>query len=292
MDAILAVAESQNEASMPRRDFPPNPGHPWSSSLIDLVLPEVGPPILEPVNPETLADLTRSLDLTTLAGDDHTARVLALAERARRPSPALPPVAAACVYPVFVPTVIDALAGSSVRIATVAAGFPHGLSPLACRITEVRACRKMRVDEIDVVIRRDLALTNDWPALYDEIRAFRDAAGDTVLKVILGTGELATTACIARAALIALAAGADFVKTSTGKEAVNATLEAGCAMVAALTAYQNLTGFTAGLKPAGGVRTVVEALPWLNLARTHNLEPGVRFRIGASALLDDITRRS
>lgn len=239
-----------------------------------------------------LADLRLALaatDLTTLQGDDTEDRVRALAERARAFG-----TAAVCVYPVMVPTALDVLGGSDVAVATVAAGFPHGLSPLSTRIAEVAACVELGATEIDIVIRRGHALAGDWQALHDEVAAFRAVCGPAHLKTILATGELADPTVIARAALVCIMAGADFVKTSTGKEAVNATLEAGVAMMAAIADWQEVTGALVGFKAAGGVATADEALRWIALARNELGEEWLRpalFRFGASRLIDDIAKR-
>ncbi|MGF7147726.1 deoxyribose-phosphate aldolase [Sphingomonas zeicaulis] len=248
------------------------------------------------ITPETgegaVADLRLALaatDLTTLQGDDTEDRVRALAERASALG-----TAAVCVYPAMVPAALTVLADSGVAVATVAAGFPHGLSPLSTRIAEVAACVELGATEIDVVIRRSHALTGNWQALYDEVAAFRAACGSAHLKTILGTGELADPTIIARAALVCIMAGADFVKTSTGKEAVNATLEAGVAMMAAIEDWHGATGALVGFKAAGGIATADDALRWIALARNEMGEAWLAptlFRFGASRLVDDIVRR-
>jgi deoxyribose-phosphate aldolase len=183
------------------------------------------------------------------------------------------------------------MAGSGVPVATVAAGFPHGLSALASRIREVASAREAGAQEIDIVIRREWALTGNWKALFEEIRAFREAAGECHLKAILSTGELGALGRVGRAALTALMAGADFVKTSTGKEEVNAALPAGLAMARALAHYERVTGVRAGIKPAGGIKTSAEAYSWVLMAREalgENATAPDRFRIGASSLLGDV----
>ncbi|MFC1575719.1 deoxyribose-phosphate aldolase [Gemmatimonadota bacterium] len=253
----------------------------------------------------SLVRILCALDLTTLSGDDTVARVKALCRRAQAPLPrgflallggaALRPrVAAVCVFPAFVPSAITALGASGVRVATVAAGFPHGLSGLEERVQEVRAAVALGAQEVDVVIRREWALSGKWERLHQEVREFREAAGSACLKVILATGELGEPNRIARAALTVLQAGADFVKTSTGKEKVNATLTAGLAMTAAIRAYEDLAGFRAGLKPAGGIRTAQDGLLWLRLVETEMGPEATgpdRFRIGASGLLDSLVER-
>ena len=176
-------------------------------------------------------------------------------------------------------------------MATVAAGFPHGLSTLDQRVNEVAGAAETGAQEIDVVIRREWALVGEWGELYREIRAFREAAGRVHLKVILATGEMETLNQVARGALTALMAGADFVKTSTGKEQVNATLLAGLARIEALKRYRKETGHLGGLKPAGGIRTAVEGYRWLRVVEDE-LGPEAtdrnHFRIGASSLLEDV----
>lgn len=250
------------------------------------------------LTPQSIALLISCLDLTTLSGDDTEDRILALCRQALEPlagrgtDTARP--AAVCVYPVFVPIALQALAGASIRVATVAAAFPHGLSPLPCRVAEVHEAVAMGAHEVDVVIRRSHALCGKWEALYDEVRAFREASEDRTLKVILATGELVRHEVIFRAGLTALMAGADFIKTSTGKEAVNATIAGGTAMAHAIRTYAEISGYRAGLKPAGGIRTSEQAAEWLGLVRhelgAEWLTPD-RFRIGASALLGDLVGR-
>jgi deoxyribose-phosphate aldolase len=249
-----------------------------------------------------LLSVVRAIDLTTLSGDDTAVRVRGLCRRARAPlgrdlrvrlqrPPTTPRVAAVCVYPVFVPQALEALEGSGVRVATVAGGFPHGLSPLEARIREVRAARALGAHEIDIVIRREWALTGKWTRLYDEVAALREAAGGSCLKVILGTGELTSLTQVSRAALTVMMAGAAFVKTSTGKEKVNATVPVGIALAKTIGEFRERTGYAVGLKPAGGIATVGQALEWVRLAAvelgTPWLEPGL-FRIGASSLLDAV----
>ncbi|MFQ5536709.1 MAG: deoxyribose-phosphate aldolase [Gemmatimonadota bacterium] len=245
------------------------------------------------------------MDLTTLSGDDTPGRVRRLCAKARHPirgdilkALGMPldrmRVAAVCVYHGMIPTAVEALHGSGIPVAAVAAGFPHGLSPLAQRIDEVRASVAAGAREIDIVITRAHVLTGDWQALYDEVRAFREAAGEAHLKTILATGELATLRNVARASLVSMMAGADFVKTSTGKEKVNATLPVGITMARAVRRYAERTGYAVGFKPAGGIRTAKEALTWLIMMKeelgTGWLTPEL-FRFGASSLLADIERQ-
>ena len=245
------------------------------------------------------------MDLTTLAGDDTPGRVRRLCAKARRPvradllealgvDPDRIRVGAVCVYHQMVEAAVEALAGSGIPVAAVAAGFPHGLSPLPQRIQEIRASVDAGAQEIDIVVTRAHVLTGNWEALYDEVRAFRDACGEAHLKTILATGELATLRNVARASVVCMMAGADFVKTSTGKESANATLPVGLTMVRAVRAYAERTGYAVGFKPAGGIRTAKESLLWLTLMKEELgnawLGPEL-FRFGASSLLGDIERQ-
>ncbi|HSM59396.1 MAG TPA: deoxyribose-phosphate aldolase [Longimicrobiales bacterium] len=245
------------------------------------------------------------MDLTTLSGDDTPGRVRRLCAKARSPvradlleamgvDPRRVRVAAVCVYHQLVDTALRALEGSGIPVAAVSAGFPHGLNPLPQRIQEIRASVDAGAREIDVVVTRPHVLTGNWEALYDEVTSFREACGEAHLKTILATGELGTLRNVARASLVCMMAGADFVKTSTGKERVNATLPVGVTMARSVRAYAERTGYAVGFKPAGGIRTAKDALLWLILMRE---ELGVRwmqpdlFRFGASSLLADIERQ-
>jgi deoxyribose-phosphate aldolase len=245
------------------------------------------------------------IDLTTLSGDDTPGNVKRLCAKARTPLRAdllaslgvahvHPTVGAVCVYHEMVPTAVAALAGSGIPVAAVSTGFPAGLSPFALRVQEIGASVQAGAREIDVVITRGHVLTGQWEKLYDEVRAFRAACGDAHLKVILATGELATLTNVARASWVAMQAGADFIKTSTGKESVNATLPVSLAMVRQIREYRARTGFCVGYKPAGGIRTAKQALEFLLLMKEELgrewLEPHL-FRFGASSLLTDIERQ-
>jgi len=245
------------------------------------------------------------MDLTTLQGDDTPGNVLRLCAKARRP---LRPdlidalgvahldvtVGAVCVYHALVPTAVKALAGTAIPVAAVSTGFPAGLSPFEERIHEVRASVAAGAQEIDIVITRAHVLTGHWEALYDEIRAFREACGAAHMKAILATGELATLTNVARASMVAMMAGADFIKTSTGKEPVNAVLPVGVVMTRMIREYEGRTGAAVGFKPAGGIRTAKQALDWLILMKEELGDRWLRpelFRLGASALLTDIERQ-
>ena len=201
---------------------------------------------------------------------------------------------AACVYHALVPTAVEALAGSGIPVAAVSTGFPAGLSPLPTRIAEVRESVAAGAREIDIVITRGHVLTGAWDALYDEVRTFRDACGDAHMKAILGTGDLATLTNVGRASMVAMMAGADFIKTSTGKEGVNATLPISLVMVRMIREYFEQTGHPVGYKPAGGIRSAKNALEYLYLMKEELGERWMRpdlFRFGASGLLTDIERQ-
>ena len=245
------------------------------------------------------------MDLTTLSGDDTDERVRRLSAKGRHPlqeelvaklgiESLQIKVAAICVYHVFVETARRALEGSGIRVAAVSTGFPAGLSPLAERVNEIRRSVEAGADEIDVVITRAHVFAAKWQALYDEIAAFKQACGPAHLKVILGTGDLLTLRNVARASQVAMMAGADFIKTSTGKEPVNATLPVGLVMTRAIRDYANQTGYAVGFKPAGGIRTAKQSLEWLALMKDELGPSWLKsdlFRFGASGMLADIERQ-
>ncbi len=245
------------------------------------------------------------MDLTTLAGDDTDDRVRRLCAKARQPlKPSLVSqlkietlnlkVGAVCVYHAFVETAARALENSGIPVAAVSTGFPAGLSPLPERIQEIRRSVDAGASEIDIVITRAHVLEGNWSALYDEVQAFKEACGPAHMKAILGTGDLRTLRNTASASLVAMMAGADFIKTSTGKETVNATLPVGLVMTRAIRDYAERTGMIVGFKPAGGIRTAKQALEWLFLMKEELgrqwLEPDL-FRMGASGMLTDIERQ-
>ncbi|XXK21887.1 deoxyribose-phosphate aldolase [Arenicellales bacterium nBUS_48] len=243
------------------------------------------------------------IDLTTLDGADTLGNVQRLCAKARMPlrsdiamalSATDLKVGAVCVYPALVTPAVSALEGSDILVASVAAGFPDGLTPLQTRIDEVRGAYEAGASEIDIVIRRGLALTEDWMRLYDEICAFREAAGDAHLKTILGTGNLASFSNISKASLVAMMAGADFIKTSTGKEGVNANLPVSLVMLRAIRDFYNTTGTRVGFKPAGGIRKSKDAIAYLILIQEELGKDWLSsrfFRLGASGLLGDISRQ-
>ena len=247
----------------------------------------------------------RCIDLTTLSSDDTPDRVRRMCSKALRPlkqelSNDLGitflnlTVGAVCVYHALVETAAKALKGSNIPVAAVSTGFPHGLSPLPRRIEEIRDSVSAGALEIDIVITRAHVFSGNWEALYQEIKSFREACGDSHLKTILGTGELGSLRNVAKASLVCMMAGADFIKTSTGKEPQNATLPVSLVMLRMIRDYHQKTRHKVGFKPAGGIRTAKQALEWQILMkeelRREWLEPKL-FRFGASGLLTDIERQ-
>ena len=247
----------------------------------------------------------RCMDLTTLSSDDTPDRVRRLCSKALRPlkqeltndlgiSSLNLTVGAVCVYHALVETAVKALKGSNIPVAAVSTGFPHGLSPLPRRIEEIRDSVSAGALEIDIVITRAHVFSGNWEALYQEIKSFREACGDSHLKTILGTGELGSLRNVAKASLVCMMAGADFIKTSTGKEPQNATLPVSLVMLRMIRDYYQKTGHKVGFKPAGGIRTAKQALEWQILMNEELgrewLEPEL-FRFGASGLLTDIERQ-
>jgi len=245
------------------------------------------------------------IDLTTLSGDDTASRVRRLCAKAKQPvrEDILEKLGfagrnihtgAICVYHRFVKTAVEALEGSGIPVAAVSTGFPAGLVPHDLKLKEIEASVKDGAQEIDIVITREHVLTGNWRALYDEMRDFRNACGEAHVKAILATGDIKTMRNVARASMICMMAGADFIKTSTGKEAVNATLLVTLTMLRMIRAYQERTGFKVGYKPAGGVSAAKDVLNYQILMKEELgrkwLEPDL-FRIGASSLLADIERQ-
>jgi len=245
------------------------------------------------------------IDLTTLNSDDTAGRVERLCAKALRPVRRdiiealgaekldIRP-GAVCVYHTFVSTAVKALKGSGIPVAAVSTGFPHGLAPVDTKIAEIKASVKAGAKEIDIVIERGMVLTGDWKALYKQVAAFREACGEAHMKTILGTGELATLTNVAKASLVCMMAGADFIKTSTGKEKVNANLQTSLAMVRMIRWFYDETGIEIGYKPAGGISSAKLATEYMALMKeelgTHWLQPHL-FRFGASSLLTDIERQ-
>ncbi|OED48490.1 deoxyribose-phosphate aldolase [Rhodobacteraceae bacterium (ex Bugula neritina AB1)] len=243
------------------------------------------------------------IDLTTLSGDDTEGRVRRLCAKARQPvSPETLrgldmeglTTGAVCVYHDMIPTAVKALEGTGIPVAAVSTGFPAGLSPFHLRVAEIKESVKAGAEEIDIVITRRHVLQGNWQALYDEMKAFRQACGDAHVKAILATGELGSLRNVARASLVCMMAGADFIKTSTGKESVNATLPVSLVMIRAIRDYYDRTGYRVGYKPAGGISKAKDALVYLSLMKDELgdrwLQPDL-FRFGASSLLNDIERQ-
>lgn len=250
-----------------------------------------------------LVNAIRCMDLTTLAGDDTPDRVRRLCAKAARPLAGhimeglgldRLTTGAVCVYPTMVRTAVQALRGTGVPVASVATGFPAGLMPLPLRLAEIRYAVEEGADEIDIVITRAHVLDGAWSALYDEVAAMREACGPAHMKAILATGDLKTLRNVYKASMVAMQAGADFIKTSTGKEGVNATLPVSLVMVRALRDYGARTGFRIGFKPAGGMKTAKDALAWQILMKEELGNDWLRpdlFRLGASSMLVDIERQ-
>jgi deoxyribose-phosphate aldolase len=252
-----------------------------------------------------LVKALQCIDLTTLNSDDTEGRVRRLCAKAMHPlrpdiqeglglSDRRITTGAVCVYHRFVATAVDALKGSGIPVAAVSTAFPAGLAPMDTRLREIEESVAAGAKEIDVVITREYVLTGQWQALYDEVKAFKAACGSAHMKTILGTGDLKTLRNVGRASWVAMMAGSDFIKTSTGKEGVNATLPVALVMVRAIRAYREMTGFTVGFKPAGGIATAKDAMNFQFVMKEELgdpwLEPGL-FRIGASSLLADIERQ-
>ncbi len=245
------------------------------------------------------------IDLTTLSGDDTDGNVERLCAKARQPvrqeilealgmGDMKLTTGAVCVYHNFIEKAVKCLQGSNIPVAAVSTGFPAGHIPTPFKLKEIEASVKAGAKEIDIVISRHHVLTGDWQAMYDEVSAFRKACGDAHMKTILATGELATLTNVARASEVCMMAGADFIKTSTGKEPENATMAVSLVMVRALRNYYDRTGYMIGFKPAGGIRTAKQSLEWLFLIKEElgmDWLNNEMFRFGASGLLTDIERQ-
>jgi deoxyribose-phosphate aldolase len=236
----------------------------------------------------------RSMDLTTLEGSDTDGKIVALCAKAVRPDPldpSIPAVAAVCLYPQLVPVAAGQLASTGVHVASVAGGFPSGLGPLDARLREIAEVTELGADEIDIVLNRSLFLGGRYAQAFEELVAAREAAGDAHLKVILETGELGSYDRVRQASMLAMAAGADFIKTSTGKIGTNATLPVALCMMEAARDFFRQTGVAVGVKVAGGVRRSKQAIQYLILVYETLGEAWMtpdRFRIGASSLLNDV----
>ncbi len=236
----------------------------------------------------------RCMDLTTLEGVDTVGKIAAVCSKAQRPDPfdpTIPPVAAVCLYAQLVPVAVEALRGSTVKVASVAGGFPAGLAPLEARLADIRQAVEAGAHEVDIVLNRSLFLGGDYARAFEELVAAREAAGDTHLKVILETGELGSYDRVRQASVLAMAAGADFIKTSTGKIGTGATPASALCMMEAARDFSTETGRRVGIKVAGGVRASKQAIQYLVLVyETLGAEwmTPDRFRIGASSLLNDV----
>lgn len=250
-----------------------------------------------------LLQAVKCMDLTTLSGDDTTGRVRRLCAKAKNPISKTIleklgldslKVGAVCVYHDMIGAAVSKLRGTGIPVAAVSTGFPAGLSPLPLRIAEIEYSVSAGASEIDIVISRRHVLTQNWEALYEEVQAFRKACGSAHMKTILATGELGTLRNVARASAVCMMAGADFIKTSTGKEPINATLPVSLVMVRAIREYHEKTGYKIGYKPAGGISKAKDALTYLCLIKEELgdqwLNPEL-FRFGASSLLGDIERQ-
>lgn len=245
------------------------------------------------------------IDLTTLSGDDTPGNVARLCAKAMHPvradlleqlgmADANIHVGAVCVYHSMISTALEELKGSGIPVAAVSTGFPAGQITLEQKVREIEASVNAGAREIDIVISRAHVLTGNWKALYDEVRLFRSSCGEAHMKSILETGDLVTLTNVARASMVCMMAGSDFIKTSTGKAAVNATLPVSLVMVRAIREFQEATGYKVGFKPAGGIQKAKQALDWLVLIKEELgddwLSPDL-FRFGASSLLSDIERQ-
>ncbi len=243
------------------------------------------------------------IDLTTLSGDDTEGNVIRLCAKAKKPvrSDILEQmgfdsltVGAVCVYHNRISTAVEALNGTGIPVAAVSTGFPAGQIAHRDKLAEIKKSVRAGANEIDIVISRDKVLRGNWRGLYDEICAFREACGESHLKTILATGELGNLENVIRASWVCMMGGADFIKTSTGKESVNATLPVSLVMVRAIREYLEMTGFRVGFKPAGGIRTARQALDWMILMKEEVGDEWLSaelFRFGASGLLGDIERQ-
>ena len=245
------------------------------------------------------------IDLTTLSGQDTPGKVRRLCAKARTPvsldlqkdlgiEDLNLTTGAVCVYHEMVATAVKALKGSNIPVAAVSTGFPAGLSSMEIRLQEIKASVAAGATEIDIVVTRAHVLNGNWQALYDEVKAFKQACGKVHMKSIIATGELSTLNNVAKASMVSMMAGSDFIKTSTGMEPINATLPVSLTMIRMIRAYQDLTGFRVGFKPAGGIGTAKDALSYLILIKEELGDSWLNsnmFRFGASSLLGDIERQ-
>lgn len=321
MNEISQLANDKQPASkkhsVPIEPFERNPGSPFKPKAIRELrvnrsaverrtasLP-ARRPIKKQWQAAWLLKAVSCIDLTTLAGDDTPERVRRICAKARMPvrkdilkgldaEDLAITTGAVCVYHNLVATAADALSGTAIPVAAVSTGFPAGQSPFEQKLDEIKASVSAGAKEIDIVITRSHVLTGDWETLYDEVAAYRKTCGDAHLKTILATGQLGTLQNVAKASKVCMMAGADFIKTSTGMESVNATLPVSLVMVRAIREFHQETGHFVGFKPAGGIRKAKQALAWLVLMKeelgTRWMQPDL-FRFGASGLLSDIERQ-
>ncbi len=312
---MQTVTPSQTSAQLPQAVEPRNPGMPLDLEWVRGVQANTSAierraktlpgrrSVKKDHQAAWLLKAISMIDLTTLSGDDTEGRVQRLCSKAKQPVRAdllstlgLPELTtgAICVYHDMVETAVTALQGTGIPVAAVSTGFPAGLSPFHLRVEEIRQSVAAGAKEIDIVITRRHVLQGNWQALYDEMKAFREACGDAHVKAILATGELGSLRNVARASLVCMMAGADFIKTSTGKESVNATLPVSLVMIRAIRDYYDRTGYRVGYKPAGGISKAKDALVYLSLIKDELgdrwLQPDL-FRFGASSLLGDIERQ-
>lgn len=313
----MATATEQNVHPITQRPIERNPGMEFSADLVNDVrvnrsaverrAATVGRrrSIKKEYQAAWLLKAVTCIDLTTLAGDDTPGKVRRLCEKAKRPirrdlleglgvRDLNPTVAAVCVYHNFIDVAVNALKGTGIPVAAVSTGFPAGQIPLKLKLAQVSESVKAGAREIDIVISRSKVLTGDWPGLHEEVSAYRKACGDAHMKAILATGELATLRNVAKASWVCMMAGADFIKTSTGKESINATLPYSLVMVRSIRDYHEMTGYQVGYKPAGGISKAKESIDYLVLMKEELgrawLTPQL-FRFGASSLLGDIERQ-
>jgi len=312
---VHARTPQTDDAHLPQVTEPRNPGMPldlnWvlsaqaNTSAIERRAGTIGArrSVKKAYQAAWLLKAVTCIDLTTLSGDDTSRRVERLCAKARQPVAQailealdVGPITtgAVCVYHEMIPAAVNALKGTNTPIAAVSTGFPAGLSPFEIRLKEIEMSVAAGATEIDIVISRRHALSGNWQALYDEMAQMRAACGEAHVKAILATGELGSLRNVARASLVCMMAGADFIKTSTGKESVNATLPVSLVMIRAIRDFHDRTGIRVGYKPAGGISKAKDALTYLALIKEELgdrwLQPDL-FRFGASSLLGDIERQ-
>jgi deoxyribose-phosphate aldolase len=314
---VSNVFSLKQPGSVEDRGLERNPGMPWSPEFVSRIRINRSAverraatmskrrSVKKDYQSAWLLKAVSCIDLTTLAGDDTPGRVRRLSQKAMRPvrrdildglgvGDLALTTGAVCVYHNFIATAVKELGDSGIPVAAVSTGFPAGQIPLPLKIAQIRESVRAGAAEIDIVISRSAVLTGDWERIFNEVRAYREACGEAHVKAILATGELGTLANVAKASWVCMMAGADFIKTSTGKESVNATLPFSLVMVRAIREYHRLTGYKVGYKPAGGIGKAKDAIAYLILMKEELgndwLDPHL-FRFGASSLLADIERQ-